>query len=118
MAGTKILVVDDERECCDFFRNYFLKRGYAVDVAYDGTEGAALLNIHAYDYIFFDCNMPGLSGIELLEVIKEKNPGAKRIMISGYGLVDERFARQAGADIFLRKPVSLEMIRGIVQEAG
>lgn len=118
MADIKILVVDDERECCDLFRNYFLKRGYTVDVAYDGVEADALLSIHVYDYIFFDCNMPGLSGIELLAVIKEKNPGAKRIMVSGYGLVDERFARQAGVDIFLRKPVSLEMIRGIVPKTG
>lgn len=115
MPGTKILIVDDERECCDFFRNYFLKRDYCVDVAYDGIEGRSLLNIHAYDYIFLDCDMPGLSGIELLAVIKEKNPGAKKIMMSGYELVDERFAKQAGVDVFLRKPVSLDMIRKILE---
>jgi YesN/AraC family two-component response regulator len=58
--------------------------------------------------------MPELTGIELIKVIEEKNPKAKKIMISGYDLINEDFAKDSGVDIFLRKPFSLETIKEIV----
>ena len=114
----KILVVDDERECCEFFRDYLVKRGHEVDVAYDGSEAAGLLDSGGYDVIFFDCNMPEMSGIEFLKVIKKKNPEAGKVMISGYDLMDEPFARQLGVDMFLAKPVSLASIDAAIEKAG
>ncbi|MGD0336032.1 MAG: response regulator [Candidatus Omnitrophota bacterium] len=117
MSAKKILVVDDEKECCQFFKQYLTKRGYSVDTAYDGLEAKGLLDVNKYDCIFFDCNMPELSGVELIKVIKEKNPQAKKIMISGYDLINEDFAKDLGVDIFLRKPFSLDTIKEIVENA-
>ena len=111
----KILVVDDEKECCDLFKNYLTRRGYTVDAAYDGAEARDLLEYSKYDYIFFDCDMPELSGVELVKIIKEKNPEAKKIMISGYDLINEDFAKNLGVDIFLNKPISLEAVEEIIK---
>jgi len=110
----KVLVVDDERECCELLKKFFLRRDYIVDTAYDGMQAKNLLEVRKYDYIFFDCNMPELSGVELVKVIKEKNPEAKRVMISGYGYIEENFAKQLDVDIFLNKPVTLKDIEGII----
>lgn len=110
----RVLVADDEKDCCDFFKDYLARRGCAVDIAYDGANAKDLISAREYDYIFFDCNMPGLSGVELIEVIKSRNPGARKIMISGYDLIDEGLARDFDVDVFLRKPVSLEDIRKII----
>lgn len=110
-----MLVVDDEIDCCDAFKNYFTKRGWEVHVAYDGREAEGLLKGMQYEYIFFDCNMPELSGVELVEVIKQYNPSAKKIMVSGYNLVNEDFAKNLGVDQFLVKPVSLEEAERITQ---
>lgn len=118
MTVKRILVVDDERECCDLFRHYFVKRRCEVDTAYDGLKASELLGVHQYDYIFFDCNMPEISGIELIKVIQEKNPRARKIMVSGYGWMDEKFARSAGVDVFLRKPVDLKALENIVGAVG
>lgn len=118
MSAKKILVVDDEKECCQLFEEYLTKRGYSVDIAYDGLEAKDLLDKYTYDCIFFDCNMPELSGVELIKVIKEKNPKAKKIMISGYDLINEDFAKDSGVDIFLRKPFSLETVNEIVKMEG
>lgn len=117
MSAKKILVVDDEKECCQFFKQYLTKRGYSVDTAYDGLEAKDLLDKNTYDCIFFDCNMPELTGIELIKIIKEKNPQAKKIMISGYDLINEDFAKDSGVDVFLRKPFSLEAIKEVVENA-
>ena len=117
MSDKRILVVDDEKECCHFFKQYLTKRGYSVDTAYDGLAAKDLLDKNTYDCIFFDCNMPELTGVELIKVIMEKNPQAKKIMISGYDLINEDFAKDLGVDIFLHKPFSLETVREIVENA-
>jgi len=117
MSDKRILVVDDEKECCAFFKDYLTKRGHLVDIAYDGLEAKDLLDKNTYDCIFFDCNMPELSGVELIKVIKEKNLKAMKIMISGYDLINEDFAKDSGVDIFLRKPISLETVKEIVENA-
>ena len=114
MSAKKILVVDDEKECCESFHNYFTRRGYSVDIAYDGLEAKDLLDKNAYDCIFFDCNMPELTGVELIKIIKEKNPQAKKIMISGYDLINADFVQGLGVDVFLRKPFSLEEAMGVI----
>lgn len=111
----KILIVDDEVDCCEFFKNYFTSRNYSVDVAYDGLEAKDLLSINKYDFVFFDCNMPGLTGVELAGVIKETSPDAKRIMISGYDLINEDFAKSLNVDTFLSKPISLKDVERIVK---
>ncbi len=111
----KILVVDDEKDTCASFKSYFTKRGFLVSVAYDGMEAKHLLESNQYDFIFFDCNMPELSGVELIKIIDQKNPKSKKIMISGYELMNEDFAKDLGADIFLTKPISLQQVEEILK---
>ncbi|MCX5698450.1 MAG: response regulator [Candidatus Omnitrophica bacterium] len=117
MPAKKILVVDDEKEWCYFLKEYLTRRGYSVDTADDGLKAKDLLAKQAYDCVFFDCNMPGLTGVELIKVIQEKSPQAKKIMISGYDLINEDFAKGLGVDIFLRKPFSLESIQEAIENA-
>jgi len=118
MSSKNILVVDDEKDCCDSIKKYFTKRKHHVDVAYDGLEATYLLKDNTYDYIFFDCNMPELSGVELVKVIEEKNPEAKKIMISGYKFLNENFLKAIGVDLFLSKPVRLDTIRDIIKDSA
>ena len=112
--GKKILVVDDEKECCEMLKDYLEARGHTIDTAYDGLQAKNLLDTKKYDFIFFDCNMPELSGIELVKVIKEKNPEAKRIMISAYEEIDEHFTKAIGVDLFLKKPFSLRAVEEVL----
>ena len=112
----RILVVDDEKECCDFFKEYLAGRDCDLDIAYDGLNAKYLLECNAYDVIFFDCNMPELSGVELIKVIREKNPEAKAIMISGYDGIDEGFAKTIDIEHFIQKPVSLEAVKKAIEE--
>lgn len=112
----RILIVDDAEELCQLLRAYFAGCDCYIDVAYDGLKAKYLLECGKYDYIFFDCNMPELSGVELIKVIKEKNPRARKIMISGYDLIDENFAAELGIDLFLRKPVSMQTMKEIMED--
>ena len=114
-AKKKILVVDDEKDCCDLFQRFFARRGHEVHVAYDGKKAKDFLEENTYDYVFLDCNMPEMSGVELVKVIEVKNPQAKKIMISGYDGIDENFASAVKIDLFLKKPISLDDIQRVME---
>ncbi|MEW6101252.1 MAG: response regulator [Candidatus Omnitrophota bacterium] len=113
----KVLVADDERQCCLILKEYLDKLHCSVDLAFDGKEAKHLLERNKYDCVFLDCNMPELTGVELVKVIKETNPQATIAMISGYDLINEEFTKDLGINIFLKKPFSLKDIEKIIKDA-
>lgn len=110
-----MLVIDDELWYCQLFKDYFSPRGFCVDTAGDGKTGAGFLRKKKYDLIFIDCNMPEMSGIELIRILEKMPEQGKRIMISGYDLIDEEFARNLRVDAFLKKPLKIKEIQEIVE---
>lgn len=114
-VSKKILVVDDEEGFCVHLKGALEKKGFSVDYVCNPSRINALLDYNKYDCIFFDCSMPELTGIELIKILKIKCPQAKKIMITGYGLVDKEFMQKLGADDFLEKPIELEQLFKIIQ---
>ena len=110
----KILVVDDERDIQTLFEQRFRKEIRDKDMefvfAFSGEEALAYMNKHNHEAVLIlsDINMPGMSGLELLQHIKEKfeKPPPVVMMITAYG-DDENYnyAMKLGADDFLTKPV-------------
>ena len=110
----KILVVDDEKDVQVLFEQRFRKeiKNGEMDLvfAFSGEEALKFMqaNEHEAVLILSDINMPGMSGLELLQHIKEKyeKPPPIVMMITAYG-DDENYnqAMKLGADDFLTKPV-------------
>ncbi|MBB6325537.1 CheY-like chemotaxis protein [Algoriphagus iocasae] len=120
----KILVVDDEQDVKTLFEQRFRKeiRSKTVDFAFAFSGKEALEYIEKLDHeailILSDINMPGMSGLELLKEIKQKELVPKPIvmMISAYG--DEQnynTAKSLGADEFLTKPVDFKLLKEKLQ---
>ncbi|MCF8326514.1 MAG: response regulator [Leadbetterella sp.] len=110
----KVLVVDDEVDIQDLFLQKFRKeiRKGEIDFSFatSGENALVYLNEHKSEAILIlsDINMPGMSGIELLREIVEKNTKPKPIvmMITAYGDDETRNkALSLGADDFLNKPL-------------
>ena len=112
----KILVADDERETARSIKNFLDKRGYSIDVAFEGREALDLIKKNNYDMVFLDHNMPGLTGLELIKFIKQNNLKAVSIMITGYPEMNKTFAKAIGADEYINKPCSLEEIENIIKK--
>src|SRR6187455_2789535 len=111
----KILVVDDEHDIQTLFQLKFRKeiRNNEIEFAFafSGEEAIGYLNSlkHEAVLILSDINMPGMSGLELLRIIKKKflTPPPVVMMITAYGDAENlRMAKQLGADDFLTKPVN------------
>lgn len=116
----RVLVVDDEKDIQPLFEQRFRReiRNGELDLyfAFSGEEALARLDQDNLGVVLIlsDINMPGMSGLELLQEIRQKTyePSPKVMMITAYG--DEqnyRKAMQLGADDFLAKPVDFTMLK-------
>ena len=116
----KILVVDDEKDIQPLFEQRFrreIRKGDLVfEFAYSGEDALECMERlkHEAVLILSDINMPGMSGLELLEIIKDKNhtPPPVVMMITAYG-DEENYnkAMELGADDFLTKPVNFSELK-------
>lgn len=115
----KVLVVDDELDVKDLFRQKFRreikKQDYDFTFAHSADEALGYLDNHEHEAILVlsDINMPGKSGLELLEEIKTKHDHhLKVMMISAYGDQENvTRAKTLGADDFLTKPVDFNQLK-------
>ena len=116
----KILVVDDEHDVQVLFEQRFRKeiRNHEMNFvfAFSGEEALAYLNSHEHEVVLIlsDINMPGMSGLELLDNIKRKyhRPPPVVMMITAYGDAENyEMAKKLGADEFLTKPVDFTLLK-------
>lgn len=120
----KILIVDDERDVEDLFRQKFRKEirneGLLIEFAFSGQQALDILgseNPPQVVYVFSDINMPGMSGLELLTSIKERFPMIQVSMISAYGdQANYKKAMDSGAKGFFTKPVDFEALRSEIHK--
>jgi len=114
----KVLVVDDDPVVGRSFDRVLSGKGYAVITAGDGEEALRKLNEEAYDVVFTDIKMPGMSGLEVAEQVKARQPWLPVVIVTGYGTDEnEAKAEAAGVSGFLRKPLSPDMIEGSTEKA-
>lgn len=116
----KILVVDDEHDVQFLFVQKFrkeIRNGEMLFVfAFSGEEALQHLdnNPHEAVLILSDINMPGMSGLELLRQIKQKQrePPPVVMMVTAYGDAENhRMAMGLGADDFLTKPIEFDVLK-------
>lgn len=100
----QVLVVDDDQEIGYMFQR-LLGGPQAVTLARDGYEALERVKADQFDLIFLDVRLPGMDGVETLEVIKDIQPDAIVVMMSGYSVEEEiKRAMSLGAQDFLAKP--------------
>jgi len=114
-----ILVIDDEPDVADLFRQHFRREArqgtYVLHFAGSGEEALQLL-AHGIEpqliVILSDINMPGMDGLTLLHEIKRRRPDLPVMMVTAYGDEERRrHAAEAGALQFLSKPVDFDLLK-------
>jgi two-component system, response regulator, stage 0 sporulation protein F len=117
--SVSILVVDDEPDVADLFRQRFRRETrqgkYVMHFAASGVEALDRL---AEDIqptlaaVLSDINMPGMDGLELLDEIKQRRPNLPVMMVTAYGDDErKRRARELGAFEFITKPVDFDRLK-------
>ncbi|MFP5207966.1 MAG: sigma-54-dependent transcriptional regulator [Acidobacteriota bacterium] len=113
-----ILVIDDEAAIRESLEVLLTLEGYAVKMAPDGEEGLRLLGSDTFDLLLLDLALPGRTGLELLPIIKERQPNLPVIMITAYGTVDNVIESiRTGAENFIQKPWDNEKLLADIRTA-
>ena len=106
IALKTILIIEDDRAINNLIKGTLSTEGYVCDCAFDGREGANLLEEKRYDLVLLDLMLPEIGGYELLEYIHPM--GIPAIVISAMGRVEDRIrGLRMGADDYLCKPFQI-----------
>ncbi len=115
----RVLLVDDEVAVLFAYRKCLRRIGYKGDTVETKREAEILLDKHKYDVAILDLRLSssdGEEGIELISYARKCQPEVKLIMITAYGSEEVKDkAYKHGADIYLEKPVSIELIQKIIE---
>ena len=116
---SKLLIIDDEEGIRKVLTLSLTNDGYDVSAAAGGEEGIELFKKESPSIILTDIKMPGMDGIETLKQIKELNPDAEVIMITGHGDMDLAIeALKLDASDFLNKPIKDEALSVALKRAA
>lgn len=117
-VAPNILVIDDDEPIRDSCQQTLSKDGCLVKTAGEGNEGLRRMKEESFDVILLDLKMPGLSGVEVLERIKENNPETIVIIITGYPSVESAVqTMKMGAYDYLSKPFTPDELRIVLRRA-
>lgn len=104
----KLLLIEDEKELRQSIISYLSHEGYVCEVARNFSEGQEKINTYEYDCFIVDLMMPGGSGLDLIQEIKNKNIKGGIIIISAKNTVEDRIkGLDLGSDDYLTKPFHL-----------
>ncbi len=101
----RVLVVEDSQALADVVAEGLRDQGMAVDIAYDGLEAAAKLDINAYDVVVLDRDLPGLHGDTICRALVDDNQRVMVLMLTASAAPGDRVSGLSlGADDYLTKP--------------
>ena len=114
----KIFVIDDDKSIRDSFNIHLKDKGYDVKIASSAIAALEILNSYNPDLIISDIRMEGMTGLELLEKLKERNENYCVILISADEDMESTIsAMQAGAFDYIKKPIDIHELDLTIQKA-
>jgi CheY-like chemotaxis protein len=112
-----LLIVDDEPVTRELLSQVFARRGHEVSSAKDGFTALQKIRSEAPDIVLSDLNMPGMSGFELLSVLRRRIPGIYVIATSG-AFAGQSVPNGIAADAYYAKATGLTYLFEIMQNAS
>lgn len=116
----RILIIDDEENIRALIKEVLIPQGHQFELAAGGAQALDILRKQKIDLVIIDRNMPGMTGIEVVQLIRQnpKTKGVKVLMCTASSVtkeIDEAF--HAGADDYVLKPLSFPALLGKVAKA-
>ena len=119
MPLTRILVADDEESMRWVLSKALKRKGFIVDLAQDGRQALELIKDNCYDLAILDIKMPGISGLDLLDKVRElKSDLLVVIMTAEASMKNAVEAMKRGAYDYITKPFDLDVIDAIIEKVA
>lgn len=108
----RILVVDDEESIREFLNIMLKKEGYEVTCVEDGQKADEMLKKKSFELVISDLQMPHITGLELLKIVKDNYPNTLFMLITAFGTTETAVeAMKNGAYDYITKPFKLDEVR-------
>src|SRR5438128_6320647 len=115
----RILFADDEKSLQEFMRSELPRLGHEVTVCPDGKSALKALERSIFDAAILDLRMPGLTGIEVLDKLKQIAPDTEAVVMTGHASMETAIeAVRLGAFDYITKPCKLSEIEAVLQKAA
>ena len=114
----RVLVVDDELCTSYALAQAFRSSGFVADIAASGEEALHKLEHSPYDVMVLDLHMPGMSGENLMPIVRTRWPELPVIVLTGHATLDSAItAVKTGVTDYLRKPIGMHEVVAAVERA-
>lgn len=101
----KILIIEDEKLLADSLKAVLQRKGFEVEVVYDGESGAEYAQLGIYDLLILDVMMPKMDGYQVARQVRAKRCATPILMLTAKSSLEDRIqGLNAGADYYLTKP--------------
>jgi DNA-binding NtrC family response regulator len=118
MKKPSILLIDDDDSLRRVMEFSLAESGYRVQVAASGEDGLRLLEQEAFDAVITDITMPGMSGMEVLARVQQRDEGLPVVVITAYGTIESAvLAMKKGAFDYITKPFNRDELRLTLDKA-
>jgi len=113
-----VMVVDDDKDLCDSLWDLFRERGYRVCVAHDSAQAQEQLQRTTFQVVLIDMKLPEGDGKQVFRMVREANPQARTVLITGMRSETEKLVQQTlaeGADAACFKPFDVQKLLETLQ---
>ncbi len=111
-----ILVVDDDRDVCEYLQDFLTSEGYLVTVVNDPTQALEAMRSDEFHVVVLDIMMPKLNGIDLLEQIRATDDDIAVIILTGYPSLETATSSiEHDVSAYIRKPFTISEFREAIQ---
>lgn len=120
MANKRILLVEDDNNIAFLMKEHLSDLGadYHIETASSGEDALKQFEYRTWDLVVTDNRMPGMSGLQLIETLKEKAPAVLTILMTGHGADDVRDeARRLNVYHYMTKPFPLPDLERVIKDA-
>ncbi|HET6884055.1 MAG TPA: response regulator [Pirellulales bacterium] len=114
-----VLIVDDDHDLCDSLWDLFRERGYRVCMAHDPPDAAERLRRRQHHVVLIDMKLPSGSGADVFRLVRQANPKARTVLVTGLRGEMEQLVEQtlaAGADAACYKPFDVPKLLDILAD--
>lgn len=111
LNARSILIIEDDEVFASVSSRALARRGYEVALATDISSARDMISSHPVEFAIVDLNLAGHSALELIPVLRARNPTARILMLTGYASIATAVeAIKLGADNYLAKPADIDEI--------
>lgn len=113
----KVLIVDDNEELCKNMLDILELKGYDTAIVYDGFQAIDAVKKGRFDIVVMDVNMPGMSGVDTLKILKQSAPDMTVILMTAFAndaFYKEGLKKEVDYEV-IQKPVDIDQLLAMLE---